>query len=152
MPKVQQLQLLRSKELAVYNKAVRPLSDAQTVALHLIGNDIHPLDYAAALRKLQQNGETVNPTMFKVLDDPKVVAAFEHPDPQLVRAVDAADALTQLDAKVRGAHGQLTPETAAARVAKHRQSVADILAGPPEAELRAQLESWMPAGRSSFCS
>jgi hypothetical protein len=62
--------------------------------------------------------------MFKVLENPKVNEAFDKimaGDKRLTGAVDAADALSKLDARVKIEHGILNEDTAAARVGKHRE-------------------------------
>jgi hypothetical protein len=124
---VKQLQLLRSPELKAYNKSVRGLNNVQLVVTHLIGNDLHPLDYADTLRTMQEHGGRVEPTMFKVLENPQVVHEFEHPSLKTLHAVNASKALSELSAKVLHEHEQLNEETAAARIGKHRIAAQEIL-------------------------
>lgn len=127
LPRQAAMRLTRSKEANAYNRAVKGLDNEELAALHLIGNDFHPSDYAAALRKLKAQGEDVEPVLFKVLENPKVIDKFENPDAKMLKAIDAAEALTQLDARIKGEHGILDAETAAARVGKHRPAVEDLV-------------------------
>jgi hypothetical protein len=127
LPRQAAMRLTRSKEANAYNRAVRGLDNEELAALHLIGNDFHPTDYAAALKKLQAQGEHVEPSMFKVLENPKVIDKFENPDAKMTAAIDAAEALTRLDATIKEQHGILDAGTAAARVGKHRPAVEDLV-------------------------
>lgn len=131
LPHQARQRLLNSPVLHEYNRAVRALSQPELAAMHLIGKDVHPLDYAAALHQEQAAGFHVEPAMFRVLESPKVIDAFENPNVKVMRAVDAADKLTKLDASVKAAHGQLAPETAAAHVGKFRQQVEAALNPEP---------------------
>jgi hypothetical protein len=123
LPRQAAMRLARSPEAREYNRAVRNLSNEEFAALHLVGNDFHPLDYAAALRRLQEQGERVEPAMFKVLENPKVIQRFEQPDARLQRAIDAADSLTRLDARIKIEHNLMDEATALARIGKWRPEV-----------------------------
>lgn len=130
LPRQAAMRLTRSVEGRDYNRATRNLSKEEFAAIHLVGNDIHPLDYAAALKTLQQQGEHVEPAMFKVLENPKVLEAFDRAlagDKKLTRAIDAADRLSQLDAQIKSTHGILDEQTALARAGKHRSAVEELV-------------------------
>jgi hypothetical protein len=145
LPRQALLRLTRSPEAREYNRATRNLSKEEFAAVHLVGNDIHPLDYAAALKTLRLQGEHVDPVMFRVLENPKVIDAFERAlagDERLDRAVNAAEALSHFDAAVKIQHGILEEGTAQARVAKHRPAVEELIAKPvTREEAQARLDA-----------
>jgi hypothetical protein len=124
LPRQVALKLRNSPEARAYNKSIRGLDNEEFVALHLIGRGLKPDDYAGFLRKqAEDHAATVEPAMFKVLENPRVKELVDHPDEKLNRAVDAATALSKLDASVKAERGLLDPATAEARIHKHAVDV-----------------------------
>lgn len=119
----QQQRLAGMAKMSDYNRAVRGLSNEQFAAMHLIGRGVHPTDYLNFLRK---QGGPVEPTMLKVLQNPKIIQEFEHPSEATQKAAEAAQRLSEVDAQAKIARGLLTPETAAQRVGLHERMVYGI--------------------------
>lgn len=106
-----------------YVKAFGKLKPEEQTALHLIGNNVHPLDYGDYLK----TQGSVEPVMLKVLEHPEVIHHFENPSPKLLHAVSEAQKLSRIDAAAKIARGTLDEDTALNRLDFHRNLVKDAL-------------------------
>jgi hypothetical protein len=131
---------LVSRDYADYKRAAGKLTKEEFVALHQIGNDLHPLDYAETLERLRDQGHPVEPSAIQTLRNPKVIAAFETPSTRLQNAAHAAAQLAARNRDLKIERGILDPEAAEARVGKHRGEAEHILSGgswePPRDPLK----------------
>lgn len=101
-----------------YQRAVDRLTPEELAALHLISRGVHPDDYAGLLRR--QKG---NPTMLKVLKNPRVRNLVEQPTNKLRKTHAEAVKLSGELAQLKIDAGLLEPGAAAERLDLHRYLV-----------------------------
>lgn len=98
-----------------YQKAYTKLSEAEQVALGLIGRGLTADEYKALLVREAQAGATVEPAMLKLLDREDVRAAAASPSPRLLDAAEKAREVGETAADILVSRKLLQQETVAER-------------------------------------
>lgn len=107
--------LARQIDLKPYQKAYLKLSEAEQIALGLIGRAVTPDEYKALLLREQAAGATVEPRMLALLDREDVRAAVASPSARLLDAVEKGRAVGEKAAEILREKGRLGAEAAEAR-------------------------------------